>query len=566
MGGDGAGLFEFGKDRLGELLAEFHTPLIKRVDVPDDALGENLVLVEGDQSAERLGRELGEHDRVGGTIAGEDFVRDEFFERVAGEAVLGQFLADFFGGLALHQRFGLREEVGEEDEVMLAERILRLDGRDEIGGDELVALVDELVERVLAIGAGLAPDDGAAIDVERLAFAVDALAVAFHVALLEVGGEAVHVLVVGKNRDGARAEEIVVPDADEAERHGEIFLRRRVEEVLVHRVRAFEHLDEFVVADAEDDGQADGAPERVTAADPVPEAEHIGGVDAEFLHVLLVGGKRDEMFGDVGFVLRGLEEPIARGVGIGDGLLRGKGLRRDDEERGLGRELLQRLGHVGAVDVGDEMGAEVFLRVGLERLGDHDGAEVGAADADVDEVGDGLAGVAFPFAGADGVGEFFHVGEDGIDLGHDVLAIDEDGAIRAIAERDVEDGAIFSDIDFLAGEHLLGHAVDVLLNGERAEQADRFIGDPVLGEIEKEVAEFEREFLEALGVLREEVAHLHVLLGFVVGEEIFPGRGGGEGAHDIRAKSRKGVLQWDFCATFTVTLILMSKTITIENI
>ena len=55
----------------------------------------------------------------------------------------------------------MREEIGEEDEVVLAEGILRFDGREEVGGDEAGALVDELIEGVLAVGAGLAPDDGA---------------------------------------------------------------------------------------------------------------------------------------------------------------------------------------------------------------------------------------------------------------------------------------------------------------------------------------------------------------------------------------------------------------------
>src|ERR1035441_2936604 len=100
---------------------------------------------------------------------------------------------------------------------MLAEWILRLDGREEIGGNPLGALVDELVKGVLAVRARLAPDDRPGDGLDRLAVAGDALAVAFHVALLEVGGEAVHVLVVGENGLGARAEEIVVPDAEQAE-------------------------------------------------------------------------------------------------------------------------------------------------------------------------------------------------------------------------------------------------------------------------------------------------------------------------------------------------------------
>jgi hypothetical protein len=45
VGGDRAGRFELGQDRLRQLLAELDAPLVERVDVPDDALRENLVLV-----------------------------------------------------------------------------------------------------------------------------------------------------------------------------------------------------------------------------------------------------------------------------------------------------------------------------------------------------------------------------------------------------------------------------------------------------------------------------------------------------------------------------------------
>ena len=49
------GAFQFGEDLCGEDLAEFHAPLIEAVDVPDGSLGEDGVLVEGDELAEECG-------------------------------------------------------------------------------------------------------------------------------------------------------------------------------------------------------------------------------------------------------------------------------------------------------------------------------------------------------------------------------------------------------------------------------------------------------------------------------------------------------------------------------
>ena len=59
------GLCKFRKDLLGELLAEFNTPLVVAVDVPDHALREDLVFVHGDEGAEGFRRNVVHHDGVG---------------------------------------------------------------------------------------------------------------------------------------------------------------------------------------------------------------------------------------------------------------------------------------------------------------------------------------------------------------------------------------------------------------------------------------------------------------------------------------------------------------------
>lgn len=121
--------------------------------------------------------------------------------------------------------------------------------------------MDQLVERVLAVGARLAPDDWASLVIHRVAVTVNVLAVGFHVALLEVGRKAVHVLVVRQNRFGFSAEEVVVPDPDQRQQHRQVFLRRGGGEVFVHRVRAGEQFNEVVEAHGQDDGQTDRRPQ-----------------------------------------------------------------------------------------------------------------------------------------------------------------------------------------------------------------------------------------------------------------------------------------------------------------
>ena len=72
MGGDVALGGELGEDFVGELFAELDPPLVEAEDVPDDALGEDFVLVHRNQLTEALGRYLLYQDGVGRPVAFED--------------------------------------------------------------------------------------------------------------------------------------------------------------------------------------------------------------------------------------------------------------------------------------------------------------------------------------------------------------------------------------------------------------------------------------------------------------------------------------------------------------
>jgi len=181
---------ELAEDALGKLLAELNTPLVVGVDVPDGALDKGEVLVVGDQSTKRTGGDLLCKDGSGGPVAEESLVGNELVGSALG--------LDSFGGLADHEGLGLGEEVGGKHALVLVvvNGVVGLGGQDEVGGNELGALVEELEEGVLGVGAGLAEQDGAGGVLDIVSAAGDSLAVGFHGKLLKVGGEAVHVLVV----------------------------------------------------------------------------------------------------------------------------------------------------------------------------------------------------------------------------------------------------------------------------------------------------------------------------------------------------------------------------------
>jgi len=232
--------FEFGDDALGEDFAEFDAPLVEGVDVPEDALSKDAHLVERDEAAEDGGGEFFGEDDIGRAVAVED--------AVWGECGRGAFGFDFGEGFSEREGLGLREDVRHEDVVVTAERVEGFSEGDEVAGDEAGALVDELVEAVLAVGAGFAPVDRTRIGIHMGAIEFHMLAVAFHRELLEVGGEAFQVLVVGQDGNGLCAVEVVIPQGQEAVEDGDVLLKGRGAEVLVHRMESGEHFAEVVRA------------------------------------------------------------------------------------------------------------------------------------------------------------------------------------------------------------------------------------------------------------------------------------------------------------------------------
>ena len=116
------------------------------------ALGEHAVLVKGDQLAEHLRREPFGEDGVRRAVALEDPVGHQPIRRALG--------LDLLRRLAKRQRLGLGEDVRQQHVVVRSKRIERLSESDEVTGDKPGALMDQLIEGVLAVGSRLAPVNG----------------------------------------------------------------------------------------------------------------------------------------------------------------------------------------------------------------------------------------------------------------------------------------------------------------------------------------------------------------------------------------------------------------------
>src|SRR6266542_3140596 len=165
--------------------------------------------------------------------------------------------------------------------MMPAERVKRLTKPDEITWDQPRSLMDQLVKRMLTVGSRLAPIDGTGIVIDFFAIERHMFAVALHRQLLQISRKALEILLIGQDRHGLCAEEIVVPHAQEAHEHRQVALEGSGSEMLVHLVKAVQHGAEVIRPYGKHRREADGRVHGIASADPVPEAEHVGGIDAE---------------------------------------------------------------------------------------------------------------------------------------------------------------------------------------------------------------------------------------------------------------------------------------------
>src|ERR1700720_1137623 len=122
---------------------------------------------------------------------------------------------------------------------------------DEIAGNKFGTLMDQLIERMLTIGARLAPDNRAGLIVHRPAFEIHMFAVALHLQLLQIGWKAREGCRIGHDSNCLRREEIIIPNSKQSEQDRQVYAKRRGTKMRIHRVKAGEHVAEVFRADCE---------------------------------------------------------------------------------------------------------------------------------------------------------------------------------------------------------------------------------------------------------------------------------------------------------------------------
>jgi hypothetical protein len=316
--------------------------------------------------------------------------------------------------------------------------------------------------------------------------------------------------------------EVGVPDAKQRHNHRHVAGEGCGAEVLIHGVEAGQHRAEMLWPDGEHRRQPDRRIHRVAPADPIPETEHVGCVDAKLRNFRGVGRDGDKMVGDRCLVAERVQQPAPRRVCVGHCLLRGEGFGGDDEECPRWIEVAHRLGKIGAVNVGDEAEAHITCTVVAQRFIGHHRPQVRAADADVDDVADALTSEALPRAAAHAFGERAHLIEHGVHLRHDILTIDNDMRVARGAQGDMQHGAIFGHVDLVAAKHRVDTLAQVALLSQLQQQLQRLICDSMLGIVEVKPQVIDDQAVAASRVLVEKVAQVNRLNSFGVFAQFVP--------------------------------------------
>ncbi len=148
----------------------------------------------------------------------------------------------------------------------------------------------------------------------------------------------------------------------------------------------------------------------------------------------------------------------------------------------------ERIADVGTVDVGDEVQREPRMREGAKRRRYHRRPEIGAADANVHDIGERHAGAACDPSVAQPLGEVRAGRPHRANVRHNVVAVDQHRVPREVAQRRVQNRPVLGRVDRRACEHRIASLLPRRRSRQVGEQRQRVAGDAVLRVIEQDLA------------------------------------------------------------------------------
>ncbi len=191
------------------------------------------------------------------------------------------------------------------------------------------------------------------------------------------------------------------------------------------------------------------------------------------------------MLGEIRFA-GALQEPGACRTGVQHRLSRGEGFGSDDEERRFAFDLAEYCINVVPIDVGDEVKIQPLMREATQRPAHHFWPEIGSADADVDDIGDRLAAIAFPFTRTHALGKCLHLRQHRMHVGIHILPVHDERLALGCAQGSVQYGTLFGRVDLVAGKHRIAPRFHAAFARQAAQECNGLRVEPVLGIVEQQ--------------------------------------------------------------------------------
>ena len=208
------------------------------------------------------------------------------------------------------------------------------------------------------------------------------------------------------------------------------------------------------------------------------------------------------------------QQPCLGAGGIRQRLLRGEGLRSDDEQRRRRIVRRERAREVLRIDIGDERDVDTLRlraraaarpRRARERRADEKRSEIGPADAEIDDGAEGSSCRAHAHAAADLCGQRAHSRLRRADVGNDVPARHDKWRIARLAQRRMERRLTLRLVDFFSREQRADPSREPGLDGVSDEQRQGIGSEALLRQVDEPGIPRERQAIEAGGVAREEL-------------------------------------------------------------
>ena len=251
----------------------------------------------------------------------------------------------------------------------------------------------------------------------------------------------------------------------------------------IHLMRTVKHPFKIVHADNNRYWKADCGPHRIAAADKIPEFKHIFRINAEFFNLFDIGWNRNEMFGNRMFA-QSVDQPFAAGFGIGQRLNRCKGLWWNDKQGCFRIDFVQNFATGSSVNVGNEITVKVFSPIFAQCFGCHFRPQIRSSDADVYDIRQLLAGLPRKLSQPYGFRKLAHFSQYRIDFRHHVLAVDINRCIAAVTQGNVQNRAMFGNVNSFAAKHLFDFLIKFALFGQSQQIFHGTVIDTVFGVIQ----------------------------------------------------------------------------------